>query len=77
MYADEWVTRYEIDGDEATWEDAEKIVKKAVKGGKSNPLVSVKTKTKRKAETEGEGREGGAGEKGHSKAKKAKRDKRK
>lgn len=39
-----------------------------------NPLVSIKTKTKRKAETEADGREG-ASEKGPSKTKKAKRDK--
>lgn len=65
--------RYEVEGDDAVWEDAEKRVRQAAKGGRSNPLVSVKTKTKRKAE-EAEGREE-RGDKGHGKAKKAKREK--
>lgn len=67
-------TRYEIEGDDAVWEDAEKRVQQAAKSGKGNPLVSVKTKTKRKAE-EAEGHEERAGDKGHSKSKKAKREK--
>ncbi|KAK4100388.1 DUF699-domain-containing protein [Parathielavia hyrcaniae] len=68
--------QYEIDGDATAWEDAEKRVKQAAKSGKSNPLVSVKTKTKRKAEEADHGLdEGTRGDKGHSKSKKPKRDK--
>lgn len=67
-------TRYEID-DDAAWDDAEKQVKQAAKSGKAKPLVSVKTKTKRKAE-EADGHDERAAEKGHSKSKKAKREKR-
>jgi N-acetyltransferase 10 len=66
--------RYEIEGDDAAWQDAEKRVQQAAKSGKSNPLVSVKTKAKRKAE-EADGREEERGEKGHGKAKKAKKEK--
>jgi N-acetyltransferase 10 len=66
--------RYEIEGDDAAWKDAEKRVKQAAKSGKSNPLVSVKTKAKRKAE-EAEVPDEGRGEKGHGKAKKVKKDK--
>ncbi|KAL2260180.1 hypothetical protein VTK26DRAFT_5913 [Humicola hyalothermophila] len=67
--------QYEIEGDEAAWEDAEKRVREAAKSGKTNPLVSVKSKTKRKAETEADIRDE-SGEKGHSKGhKKAKREK--
>lgn len=69
--------RYEIDED-AAWDDAEKRVKQAAKSGKSNPLVSVKSKTKRKAEeADGHDERATGGEKGHSKSKKAKREKRK
>jgi len=68
--------QYEIEGDNAAWEQAEKLVQKAAKSGKGNPLVSVKTKAKRKAEeADGRDEKGGSGEKGHSKAKKAKREK--
>lgn len=49
-------------------------MRQAAKSGKSNPLVSVKTKTKRKAE-EADVREEKNGDKGHSKSKKAKREK--
>jgi N-acetyltransferase 10 len=69
-----WTTRYEIEGDKTAWEDAEKRVQQAAKSGKSNPLVSVKTKAKRKAE-EADGHEEKGGDKGHSKSKKAKREK--
>jgi N-acetyltransferase 10 len=68
--------RYEIEGDDTAWQEAEKRVKQAAKTGKGAPLVSVKTKAKRKAE-EVAAPEEAAGEKGHSKPKKAKRDKRK
>ena len=67
------MTRYEID-DGAAWDDAEKQVKQAAKSGKAHPLVSVKSKAKRKAE-ETDGRDERAAEKGHSKSKKAKREK--
>ncbi|KAK3321587.1 GNAT acetyltransferase 2-domain-containing protein [Apodospora peruviana] len=72
--------QYEIEGGTAEWEEAEKLVLKAAKGGKANPLVSVKTqKAKRKAEPEEAdlSGKGHGGDKGHSKSKKAKRDKRK
>lgn len=71
--------RYEIGGGKTEWEEAEKLVEKATKSGKSNPLVSVKThKAKRKAEPE-EAEVNGKdhGDRGHGKSKKAKRDKRK
>ncbi|KAK3305790.1 GNAT acetyltransferase 2-domain-containing protein [Chaetomium strumarium] len=68
--------QYEIEGDDAAWQEAEKRVKQAAKTGRGAPLVSVKTKAKRKAE-EADAPEEAAGEKGHSKSKKAKRDKRK
>jgi N-acetyltransferase 10 len=67
------MTRYEID-DGAAWDDAEKQVKQAAKSGKAHPLVSVKTKSKRKAE-EADGHDERTAEKGHSKSKKAKREK--
>ncbi|KAK4218425.1 nucleolar ATPase [Rhypophila decipiens] len=71
--------QYEVGGAAAEWEEAEKLVEKATKSGKSNPLVSIKSqKAKRKAETEEvevNGKE--QGERGHGKSKKAKRDKRK
>ena len=67
-------TRYEVEGDDAVWEDAEKRVRQAAKSGKSNPLVSVKTKTKRKAE-DADGQEERGGDKGRDKSKKAKREK--
>ncbi|EAQ83266.1 hypothetical protein CHGG_09670 [Chaetomium globosum CBS 148.51] len=63
-----------IGGDKSAWEDAEKQVQKATKSGKGNPLVSVKTKVKRKAE-EADGHEEKGGDRGHSKSKKAKREK--
>ncbi|KAK3990976.1 N-acetyltransferase 10 [Cladorrhinum sp. PSN332] len=66
--------QYEVEGDEAVWKDAEKSVLNATKSGKSNVVVSVKSKTKRKAETETDGRDDG--DKGHSKSKKAKKEKR-
>lgn len=68
------VNRYEIEGDDVAWQDAEKRVQQAAKSGKSNPLVSVKSKTKRKAE-DADGREERNGDKGHTKSKKAKREK--
>ncbi|KAK4203501.1 putative N-acetyltransferase [Triangularia verruculosa] len=61
--------QYEIEGDETVWKDAETQVLKAAKSGKSGTTVSVKTKAKRKAG------EDGAEEKGHSKAKKPKKEK--
>ncbi|KAK4664944.1 N-acetyltransferase 10 [Podospora pseudopauciseta] len=61
--------QYEIEDDETVWRDAEKQVLKAAKSGKSGTTVSVKTKTKRKAV------EDGGEEKGHSKAKKPKKEK--
>ncbi|KAM7204296.1 nucleolar ATPase [Naviculisporaceae sp. PSN 640] len=71
--------QYEIGGDRAEWQEAEKLVDRATKSGKSNPLVSVKThKAKRKAEAE-EAEVNGKdhGDRGHGKSKKAKRDKKK
>lgn len=42
--------RYQIDDNDDAWKDAEKAVISATKGGKSNPVVSVKSsKQKRKA----------------------------
>lgn len=42
--------RYQIDDDNDAWKDAEKAVLSAAKGGKVNPVVSVKSsKQKRKA----------------------------
>ncbi|KAK4232017.1 hypothetical protein QBC38DRAFT_506406 [Podospora fimiseda] len=67
--------QYEVEGDDVVWKEAEKSVLNATKSGKSNVVVSVKSKTKRKAETEADGRDGG--DKGHSKStKKAKKEKR-
>lgn len=68
------INRYEIEGDDAAWHEAEKRVQHAAKSGKGNPVVSVKTKAKRKAE-EADGHEEKGGDKGHSKSKKAKREK--
>jgi N-acetyltransferase 10 len=48
-------------------------VRHAAKSGKGNPLVSVKTK--RKAAEEADGHEERSGDRGHSKSKKAKREK--
>ncbi|KAK3376713.1 GNAT acetyltransferase 2-domain-containing protein [Lasiosphaeria ovina] len=69
--------QYEIEGDGAAWEDAEKRVLKATKSGQANPLVSVKThKVKRKAESEAvEKADDGFGDRGHGKSKKARKDK--
>lgn len=68
--------RYEVEGDSAAWEDAEKRVQQAAKSGKDNPLVSVKSKSKRKAEeADGHDERGSRGEEGHTKPKKAKREK--
>ncbi|KAK3385029.1 GNAT acetyltransferase 2-domain-containing protein [Podospora didyma] len=69
--------QYEIDGDGAAWEDAEKRIQKATKSGQKNPLVSVKSqKAKRKAEPEVvEKVDDGFGDRGHGKAKKPKREK--
>jgi N-acetyltransferase 10 len=65
--------RYEIDGDKADWEEAEKRAQLAAKNGKANPLVSVKTnKAKRKASPEPAEKQD---DRGHKKSKKAKRDK--
>ena len=72
--------RYEIEGGDSEWKDAEKSVEKATKSGKGNPLVSVKTKTKRKAETEEvevNEKSNGGERGGHGKSKKPKREKRK
>lgn len=69
QFANMLVIRYEIEDDETVWKDAEKQVLKAAKSGKSGTTVSVKTKTKRKAV------EDGGEEKGHSKAKKPKKEK--
>lgn len=42
--------RYEIDENNDAWKDAEKAVLNAAKGGKANPVVSIKSsKQKRKA----------------------------
>ena len=49
-------------------------MQQAAKSGKGNPLVSVKSKAKRKAE-EADGHEEKGGDRGHSKSKKAKREK--
>lgn len=70
-------TRYEIEGDNAAWEEAERRVQQAAKSGKSAPMVSVKTKVKRKVEETDGHEEKGGGDKGHFKSKKAKRDKKK
>lgn len=64
--------RYEIEGDDVAWKEAETQALKATKSGKLNPVVSVKSKTKRKAEADGVDE----AEKAHSKAKKVKKDKR-
>lgn len=67
--------QYEIEGDAPGWEEAEKQVLKATKEGRSNPVVSVKSKqSKRKAGmTAAEIYEETFGEKKHKKAKKSKR----
>ncbi|KAI1094311.1 DUF699-domain-containing protein [Rostrohypoxylon terebratum] len=67
--------QYEIEGDAPGWEEAEKQVLKATKEGRSNPVVSVKSKqSKRKAGmTAAEVYEEAFGEKKHKKAKKSKR----
>ncbi|KAK4166557.1 N-acetyltransferase 10 [Cladorrhinum sp. PSN259] len=64
--------QYEVEGDDVAWKEAEHSVLKATKGGKSNVVVSVKSKSKRKAEVDGQD----DGEKAHSKSKKAKKEKR-
>ena len=49
-FANVWcLSRYAIDGDAPTWQDAEKQVRNAAKHGKANPVVSVKSTHKRKA----------------------------
>lgn len=73
-----YVIRYQIDDNEDAWKDAEKAVLSAAKGGKSNPVVSVKTsKQKRKAgQTTAEEvykETFGDGEKKHKKHKKSKK----
>ena len=68
-------SRYEIEGDAPGWEEAEKQVLKATKEGRSNPIVSVKSKqSKRKAGmTAAEVYEEAFGKKKHKQAKKSKR----
>ncbi|TPX09319.1 uncharacterized protein E0L32_009511 [Thyridium curvatum] len=68
--------QYEIEGDAPAWEEAEKQVASATKGGKANPVVSVKSsKAKRKAgqTTAAEVYEEAFGDKGRKKHKKAKK----
>jgi len=67
--------RYEIEADSGAWDEAETQFLKASKGGKLNPVVSVKAKKgKRKAEaSETPREENGVGEKRHRK--KPKKDK--
>ncbi|KAI6087790.1 DUF699-domain-containing protein, partial [Hypoxylon rubiginosum] len=67
--------QYEIEGDAPGWEEAEKQVLKATKQGKSNPVVSIKSKqAKRKAGmTAAEVYEEEFGDKKAKKAKKSKR----
>jgi len=68
--------QYEIEGGDDEWREAEKRVTKATKEGKSNPLVSVKTK-KRKAEPEYVEEKAEKKDRGDKKGKKPKHDKRK
>lgn len=69
--------RYEVGGDTSAWQEAEKQALKATKGGKANPVVSVKSQTKRKAgPTAADVYEEAFGEKKHKKAKKERRGKR-
>lgn len=67
--------QYEIEGGAPAWADAEKQVLNATKGGKKNPVVSVKSsKSKRKAdETAAEIYAEEMGEKSSKKAKKSKK----
>ncbi|KAI0889357.1 DUF699-domain-containing protein [Annulohypoxylon maeteangense] len=67
--------QYEIEGDAPGWEEAEKQVLRATKEGRSNPVVSVKSKqSKRKAGvTAAEVYEEAFGEKKHKKAKKSRK----
>ncbi|POR36821.1 Uncharacterized protein TPAR_02983 [Tolypocladium paradoxum] len=67
--------QFEIEGDAPAWEEAEKQVKTAARGGKSNPVVSVKSgKQKRKAgPTAAEIYEEEMGEKSRKKVKKGKK----
>lgn len=66
--------RYAIEGDAPAWADAEKQVRNASKDGKTNPVVSVKSKQKRKAgQTAAEVYEEVLGEKASKKAKKGKK----
>ncbi|KAK5992723.1 RNA cytidine acetyltransferase [Cladobotryum mycophilum] len=68
--------QYEIDGDAPAWEDAEKQVNSAAKDGKSNVVVSVKSKQKRKAgQTAAEIYEETLGETSRKKSKKGKKGK--
>lgn len=67
--------RYEVEGDNPAWDDAEKQVRGAAKRGQANPVVSIKSsKTKRKVgATAAEVYEEAFGEKPHKKAKKSKK----
>ncbi|KJK79600.1 hypothetical protein H634G_05192 [Metarhizium anisopliae BRIP 53293] len=66
--------QYAIEGDAPAWADAEKQVRNASKDGKTNPVVSVKSKQKRKAgQTAAEVYEEVLGEKASKKAKKGKK----
>lgn len=66
--------RYEIEGDAAAWDDAEKMALKSSKSGHGKPTVSIKAKEKRKADSLGaEGESGTAkGDKANKRAKKYK-----
>ncbi|GAP88086.1 putative tRNA cytidine acetyltransferase [Rosellinia necatrix] len=67
--------RYEVEGDNPDWDDAEKQVRNAAKRGYVNPVVSIKSsKTKRKVgPTAAEVYEEEFGEKPQKKAKKSKK----
>ncbi|KAK2066423.1 hypothetical protein P8C59_000247 [Phyllachora maydis] len=66
--------QYEIEGDAAAWDDAEKMALKSSKSGHGKPTVSIKAKEKRKADSLGaEGESGTAkGDKANKRAKKYK-----
>ncbi|OAA37681.1 hypothetical protein NOR_07058 [Metarhizium rileyi] len=66
--------QYAIEDDAPAWAEAEKQVRNAAKDGKTNPVVSVKSKQKRKAgQTAAEIYEEAMGEKASKKAKKGKK----
>ncbi|TWU73927.1 hypothetical protein ED733_004204 [Metarhizium rileyi] len=66
--------QYAIEDDAPAWAEAEKQVRNAAKDGKTNPVVSVKSKQKRKAgQTAAEIYEEAMGEKASKKAKKGRK----